>query len=87
VEVGSWSDPFAPFKKLIVVHGWRHNFSKRPLRIRGSVMFPMRDGGSVDFCKDMLPINYRTDTTKFCDDQIYAGTVKYDTGAVIYVSN
>jgi hypothetical protein len=22
--------------------------------------------GSVDFCKDMLPINYQTDTTKFC---------------------
>jgi hypothetical protein len=40
-------------------------FSKRPIRIRGSVMFQMRDGGSVDFYKDMLPINYRTGTTKF----------------------
>jgi hypothetical protein len=34
-------------------------YSKRPLRIRGSVMFPMRDGGSVDFNKDMLPPNLR----------------------------
>jgi hypothetical protein len=40
-------------------------FSKRPLRIRGSVMFQMRDGGSIDYYKDMLPINYRTGTTKF----------------------
>lgn len=34
-------------------------FSRRPIRIRGSVMFQMRDG-SVDYYKDMLPINYRT---------------------------
>lgn len=40
-------------------------FSKRLIRIRGSVMFQMRDGGSVDYYKDMLPINYRTGTTKF----------------------
>lgn len=39
-------------------------FSKRPIKIRGSVMFQMRDG-SVDYYKDMLPINYRTGTTKF----------------------
>jgi hypothetical protein len=39
-------------------------FSKRPLRIRGSVMFQMRDG-SIDYYKDMLPINYRQGTTKF----------------------
>jgi len=39
-------------------------FSKRPLRMRGSVMFQMRDG-SIDYYKDMLPINYRTGTTKF----------------------
>jgi hypothetical protein len=40
-------------------------FSRRPIRIRGSVMFQMREGGSVDYYKDMLPINYRTGTTKF----------------------
>jgi hypothetical protein len=40
-------------------------FSKRPIRIRGSVMFQMREGGSIDYYKDMLPINYRTGTTKF----------------------
>lgn len=39
-------------------------FSKRPIRIRGSVMFQMRDE-SDGYWKDMLPINYRTDTTKF----------------------
>lgn len=39
-------------------------FSKRPIKIRGSVMFQMRDG-SVDYYKDMLPINYKTGTTKF----------------------
>lgn len=40
-------------------------FSKRQIRIRGSVMFQMRDGFAVDYYKDMLPINYRTGTTKF----------------------
>jgi hypothetical protein len=40
-------------------------FSKRLIKIRGSVMFQMRDGASVDYYKDMLPINYRTGTTKF----------------------
>jgi hypothetical protein len=40
-------------------------FSKRPTTIRGSVMFQMRDGASVDYYKDILPINYRTGTTKF----------------------
>lgn len=41
-------------------------FSKRSIRIRGSVMFQMRDGGAgVDYFKDILPINYRTGTTKF----------------------
>jgi hypothetical protein len=39
-------------------------FSRRPIKIRGSVMFQMRDG-SIDYYKDMLPINYRTGTTKF----------------------
>ena len=40
-------------------------FSNRSISIRGSVMFQMRDGGSVDYYKDILPINYRTGTTKF----------------------
>lgn len=44
-------------------------FSKRRIRIRGSVMFQMRDGDSVyfgdDYWRDMLPINYKTGTTKF----------------------
>lgn len=44
-------------------------FSKRRIRVRGSVMFQMRDGDSVylgdDYWKDMLPINYKTGTTKF----------------------
>uniref|UniRef100_A0A7S3DQV2 Uncharacterized protein n=1 Tax=Entomoneis paludosa TaxID=265537 RepID=A0A7S3DQV2_9STRA len=39
-------------------------YSKRPINIRGRVMFQMRDG-SVDYFKDMLPINYRDGTTKF----------------------
>jgi hypothetical protein len=44
-------------------------FSKRRVRIRGSVMFQMRDGDSAylgdGYWKDMLPINYKTGTTKF----------------------
>jgi len=44
-------------------------FSKRPTTIRGSVMFQMRDGDlalqGTDYWKDMLPINYKTGTTKF----------------------
>jgi hypothetical protein len=44
-------------------------FSKRRMRIRGSVMFQMRygDGASMGdgYWKDMLPINYKTGTTKF----------------------
>ena len=44
-------------------------FSKRPTTIRGSVMFQMRDGdlalAGTDYWKDMLPINYKTGTTKF----------------------
>lgn len=44
-------------------------FSKRSVRIRGSVMFQMRDGDTSllgqDYWKDMLPINYRAGTTKF----------------------
>jgi hypothetical protein len=39
-------------------------FSGRPITIRGSVMFQMR-AGSIDYFRDMLPINYRTGTTKF----------------------
>ncbi|GAX26035.1 hypothetical protein FisN_4Hh466 [Fistulifera solaris] len=39
-------------------------FSKRPIRIRGSVQFQMRDG-SIDYYKDILPINYKSGTTKF----------------------
>ena len=38
--------------------------SKRPISLRGSVMFQMRDG-SIDYFKDMLPINYREGTTNF----------------------
>lgn len=45
-------------------------FSRRPINIRGSVMFQMRDGKDAatlgeDYWKDMLPFNYRTGTTKF----------------------
>ena len=44
-------------------------FSKRPLKIRGSVMFQMRDGDAAmageGYWKDVLPINYKTGTTKF----------------------
>eukprot|EP00980_Cylindrotheca_fusiformis_P007106 scaffold1489_cov194-Cylindrotheca_fusiformis.AAC.16 len=44
-------------------------FSKRSIAIRGSVMFQMRDGDAPgmgdDYWKDMLPINYKTGTTKF----------------------
>lgn len=43
-------------------------FSKRRIRIRGSVMFQMRDGDALlgsDYWSDMLPINYKTGTTKF----------------------
>jgi len=42
-------------------------FSRRPIKIRGSVMFQMREGslGGEGYWKDMLPINYRTGTTKF----------------------
>jgi hypothetical protein len=39
-------------------------FSGRPTRIRGSVMFQMRYGGT-NYWKDMLPINYKTGATKF----------------------
>lgn len=47
-------------------------FSKRALRIRGSVMFQMRDG-SVDYYKDILPINYREGTTKFVMTKVANG--------------
>ena len=44
-------------------------FSKRSTTIRGSVMFQMRDGdvavSGEDYWSDMLPINYKTGTTKF----------------------
>ncbi len=44
-------------------------FSRRRIRIRGSVMFQMRDGDGgllgSDYWNDMLPINYKTGTTKF----------------------
>jgi hypothetical protein len=39
-------------------------FSGRSIRIRGSVMFQMRNGG-VNYWKDMLPVNYKTGATKF----------------------
>ena len=49
-------------------------FSKRSIKIRGSVMFQMRDGDLAlmgeDYWKDMLPINYRTGTTKFVMSRI-----------------
>ncbi|GKY95550.1 hypothetical protein MPSEU_000516600 [Mayamaea pseudoterrestris] len=41
-------------------------FSKRSLTIRGSVEFQMRDSiGALGYYKDILPINYKTGTTKF----------------------
>jgi len=43
-------------------------FSKRPIKVRGSVTFQMRDGevADVDFYKDMLPIGpYKTGMTRF----------------------
>jgi hypothetical protein len=40
-------------------------FSKRPIRIRGSVEFQMRDSSSPGYYKDILPINYKAGTTKF----------------------
>jgi hypothetical protein len=41
-------------------------FSKRSIKVRGSVMFQLRDSvRSMDFYKDILPINYRQGTTKF----------------------
>jgi hypothetical protein len=44
-------------------------FSGRSTKIRGSVMFQMRDGDTIglgdDYWKDMLPLNYKTGTTKF----------------------
>jgi hypothetical protein len=49
-------------------------FSKRPTKIRGSVMFQMREGGvSVDYYKDILPINYKTGTTQFVMTKIMDG--------------
>lgn len=39
-------------------------FSGRATRIRGSVMFQMRNGG-VNYWKDMLPVNYKAGATKF----------------------
>ena len=44
-------------------------FSKRPVGIKGSVMFQMRDGDVAgmgdEYWKDILPVNYKTGTTKF----------------------
>jgi hypothetical protein len=41
-------------------------FSKRPIRIRGSVMFQMRVETDANSWKtDMLPMTFKTDTTKF----------------------
>jgi hypothetical protein len=41
-------------------------FSKRPIKIRGSVEFQMRDTAvSVGYYRDILPINYKSGTTKF----------------------
>ncbi len=39
-------------------------FSGRSTRIRGSVMFQMRNGGA-NYWKDMLPVNYKAGATKF----------------------
>ena len=47
--------------------------SKRPVSIRGSVMFQMRDG-SIDYFKDMLPINYRQGTIDFVMTKIVERT-------------
>lgn len=46
--------------------------SKRPIKVRGNVMFQMRDG-SIDYFKDMLPINYREGTTNFVMTKIVDG--------------
>jgi len=41
-------------------------FSGRSIKIRGSVMFQMRYlGGSADYWKEMLPLNYMPGATKF----------------------
>ena len=41
-------------------------FSKRPIKIRGSVVLQMRDGDIAEnYWKGMLPSNYQRDTTKF----------------------
>jgi len=41
-------------------------FSGRPIKIRGSVMFQMRYlGGSADYWKEMMPLNYLPGATKF----------------------
>jgi len=52
-------------------------FSKRSTKIRGSVMFQMRDGDLAlmgeDYWKDMLPINYKTGTTKFVMTKMLTG--------------
>mmetsp|Transcript_14583 Transcript_14583/g.33925 ORF Transcript_14583/g.33925 Transcript_14583/m.33925 type:complete len:685 (+) Transcript_14583:86-2140(+) len=41
-------------------------FSRRPIKIRGSVMFQMRYlGGSADYWKEMLPLSYMPGATKF----------------------
>lgn len=41
-------------------------FSKRPIKIRGSVEFQMRDSAiAASYYRDILPINYKTGTTKF----------------------
>jgi hypothetical protein len=55
-------------------------FSKRPTTIRGSVMFQMRDSDlalvGADYWKDMLPINYKTGTTKFVMTKQVSGQVQ-----------
>jgi hypothetical protein len=52
-------------------------FSKRSIKIRGSVMFQMRDGDtatlSEDYYRDVLPVNYKTGTTKFVMRKVIEG--------------
>ncbi len=50
-------------------------FSKRSIKIRGSVTFQMRDGETAlmgeDYKRDMLPIDTRTGTTRFLMTKVF----------------
>jgi len=51
-------------------------FSKRAIRVRGSVTFQMRDGEGEEYYKDMLPIAYKTGKTKFVMTKVLGGGKK-----------